>query len=206
LQTEARNVTGVDVDPEAIAQARSETGETSAVLLGNGLGLPFEDETFDVVTSFETLEHLHERAAFLAELRRVLRTNGRLILSTPNALYTRPVEGIPVNPFHIYEYEPAELRTELKRHFSVEIMVGQRLDPAIKIPPFYESQRRLPSDPGTQIRLLGWKIFNKLPFALREKVSETIWNKPFYPTEKDYEFSEVVLFSAPVSVAVCRKG
>jgi hypothetical protein len=46
---------------------------------------------------------------------------------------------------------------------------------------------------------------NKLPFTLRERVSETIWNKPFYPTESDYIFSEAAIEKAPVLVAVCRK-
>ena len=76
--------------------------------------MPFADESFDGVTSFETLEHLHERSQFLAELRRVLRPGGSLVLSTPNASYTKPVNGKPSNPFHIFEYTPLELRAELE--------------------------------------------------------------------------------------------
>src|SRR6185436_14922050 len=56
LSREADLVIGVDVDAEAARQALSECGQNSAVLLGDGICLPFADETFDVVTTFETLE------------------------------------------------------------------------------------------------------------------------------------------------------
>src|SRR4030095_14399700 len=86
MQTKAAFVVGVDVDVEAALEAVNECAERAAVLLGNGLGMPFEDKSFDLITSFETLEHFHERTAFLAELHRVLRPNGLLLLSTPNAV------------------------------------------------------------------------------------------------------------------------
>ncbi|NOT47722.1 MAG: class I SAM-dependent methyltransferase, partial [Acidobacteria bacterium] len=185
LKEKAGYVTGVDVDIEAAREAKAECDNRSGVLLGDGLGLPFRDESFDTITSFETLEHLHERSKFLAELRRVLRPHGTLILSTPNANYTKPVDGKPSNPFHIFEYKPDQLRTELETHFYLDSFLGQSLDPSIQIPPFYDAQLRLSNDLGTQTRLFGWKVLNKMPFALREGVSEAIWKKPFYPTEQD---------------------
>ena len=206
LQTKASFVAGVDIDPIAANEATKECGKNAAVLLGNGLGLPFADATFDVITSFETLEHLHERRVFLEELCRVLRPSGGLVLSTPNAEYSRPVNGRPVNPFHIHEYAPDELRSELAPFFAVESFLAQSLDPAIKIPPFYDAQRRLPRDLGTQISLFGWKVLNKMPFTLREGLSRAIWGKPFYPTEKDYIFSDAVTAGSPVLVVVCSRG
>jgi len=205
LKEKASHVTGVDVDPEAAAQARAECDERSDVLLGNGLGLPFADASFDVITSFETLEHLHERATFLAELSRVLKPGGILLLSTPNANYSQPVNGIPANPFHIHEYTPDELRGELTAKFEIEKFFGQTLDPATGIPPFYEAQKRLPKDAATQARLVGWKIFNKIPFSLRERLSEMIWGIPFYPVEMDYNFDEQTSDEAVTIFAVCRK-
>lgn len=206
LRPNARFVTGVDVDPVAANEARAECGANAAVLLGDGLGLPFADESFDIVTSFETLEHLHERNKFLAELRRVLRPDGILLLSTPNAKYTMPVNGKPANEFHIHEYTPDELRAELGTQFIVDKFLGQMLDKKIKISPFYEGQRRLPRDTATQLRLFGWKVFNKLPVGPREWLSGLIWNKPFYPTEAAYIFSAESIETAPVTVAVCHKS
>ncbi|MEQ1606052.1 MAG: class I SAM-dependent methyltransferase [Pyrinomonadaceae bacterium] len=206
LRSKARFVTGVDIDPVAASEAKAECGENGAVLLGNGLGLPFDDATFDVITSFETLEHLYERTKFLAELRRVLTPDGILILSTPNANYSKPVNGVPANPFHIHEYEPDELKAELEEYFSVERFLGQELDPSIEVSPFFEGQKRMPKDVATQARLFGWKVINKMPVSMRERLSKSIWGKPFYPTEMDYNFDEATIGTAVTLVAVCRKG
>lgn len=205
LSSKAKFVTGVDIDPEAAKEAISECGQNAAVLLGNGLGLPFDDASFDVVTSFETLEHLHERSNFLAELHRVLRPTGTLILSTPNANYSQPVNGKPLNPFHIYEYTPEELRIELATRFAVKDFVGQTLDEQTGTPPFYDAQRRLAKDPVTQAKLIGWKAFNKIPVATRERLSRSIWGTPFYPTEMDYNFERETVANAPTLIAVCTK-
>lgn len=201
----AEYVVGIDVDPEAALEASKQLQINSSVLLGDGLAIPFPDQTFDVITSFETIEHLTRRKEFLEELFRVLKVEGRLVLSTPNANYTNPVDGIPTNPFHVFEYSPEELVEELEEVFVLEEFKGQSIDPSIGIPPFFDAQRRLPKDPVTQFRLLCWKAFNKLPFSFREMVSEMIWNKPFYPTEMDYEFSSDETSDAPVLVAICKK-
>ena len=205
LQTKAAFVTGVDVDPNAAKDAVKECGDNAAVLLGNGLDLPFADQTFDVITSFETLEHLHERTAFLAELHRLLRLDGVLLLSTPNAVYTRPVNGRPSNPFHIHEYTPDELKDEMQAFFSVERLLGQTLDASFRVSPFFVEQQRLPNDIKTQTQLFAWRVFNKIPVAAREPLSQAIWGKPFYPTEMDYNFDERSAGDAPTLFAVCRR-
>lgn len=206
LKQSARSVTGVDVDLCAARDAKNECDtDKLRVLLGDGTNLPFKEKSFGVVTSFETLEHLHARDKFLSELKRVLKPNGLLILSTPNSNYTNPVNGKPANPFHIFEYNPEELRLELENFFKIEIFLGQTLDETIQIPPFYDAQRRLAKDPVTQTKLFSWKIFNKLPMTMRESLSQMIWKKPFYPTENDYQFSSKTVDTAPVLVAVCRK-
>ncbi len=205
LRSAARFVVGVDIDAEAAREAKNECGENAEVLLGNGLGLPFEAEVFDVITSFETLEHLHERRAFLGELHRVLKPDGKLILSTPNANYSQPVNGVPANPFHIHEYEPEELRSELEAYFGLRAFVGQELDESISVSPFFEGQKRMPKDLVTQTKLFGWKAFNKIPVTARERISDLIWKKPFYPTESDYIFNPALIETAPTLVAVCEK-
>ncbi len=116
-----------------------------------------------------------------------------------------PVNGKPSNPFHIHEYTPDELQAELSAYFTIDKFLGQSLDERIRIPPFYEAQRRLPKDAVTQIRLFGWKAFNKIPLAIREWLSGAIWGKPFYPTEMDYNFDEDTVRHRTVLCSRCAE-
>lgn len=55
-------------------------------LKGNEKRVPFDDASFDVVTSIEVIEHIHPYAAAkaLGEMRRILKPDGRIIITTPN--------------------------------------------------------------------------------------------------------------------------
>jgi SAM-dependent methyltransferase len=90
----ARSVVALDYDAYAIAHV-GRAYPALAVVRGNLVALPFGAATYDAVVSLQTVEHLWDQDAFVAECRRVLRPGGRLILSTPNRL-TFP-SG---NPFH----------------------------------------------------------------------------------------------------------
>lgn len=74
--------------------------------------LPFNNESFDVVVSMETIEHLPHPEQFLEECRRVLKPQGILVCSTPNRrIYTQkdPRKESPFNPFHMSPYHVREL-------------------------------------------------------------------------------------------------
>ncbi len=205
LKSQARYVGGVDIDIESARQALTECDEKAGVLLGDAANLPFQDESYDVVVSFETLEHIHERTKFLSEIKRILKPAGLLILSTPNAHFTKPVSGQPTNPFHVFEYTTEELKSELENYFTLKEFVGQTLDSSFKISPFQHEQKLLPKDFATQIKLSAYRAFNKIPVGLRENLSQAIWKKPFYPTGRDYNFTAETIRFAPVLVAVCQK-
>jgi 2-polyprenyl-3-methyl-5-hydroxy-6-metoxy-1,4-benzoquinol methylase len=63
-------------------------------------GLPFEDNTFDVVYAAELIEHLYNPDFFLEECHRVLRPEGKIIVSTPNlhAWYNRMLFAFGIQP------------------------------------------------------------------------------------------------------------
>ncbi|MBU0976037.1 class I SAM-dependent methyltransferase [Patescibacteria group bacterium] len=52
-----------------------------------GIPLAFEDSTFDVVLTYETIEHVPWPQEFVAELSRVLKTGGIFVLTTPSVLW-----------------------------------------------------------------------------------------------------------------------
>ena len=114
LEHGAKNVIGVDNSKETIFHAKKYYGLKNATfVLADALKLPFKNNEFDVVTSFETIEHLKNRDLFIREVKRVLKERGLFILSTPNILvYPKG------NPFHIKEFNPAELQSFLKKYFK----------------------------------------------------------------------------------------
>jgi 2-polyprenyl-3-methyl-5-hydroxy-6-metoxy-1,4-benzoquinol methylase len=77
------NVTMADVAEEALRRARAKAPEAEAVKLAEGQPLPFAEDAFDVVWAGEVLEHVADVVGLLAEIRRVLRWGGRLLVTTP---------------------------------------------------------------------------------------------------------------------------
>jgi len=205
LQARARCVVGVDLDDEAVRAARAELNSAAGgVLVADAGALPFKKKSFELITSFETLEHLKHRKEFLAELSRVMSRDGLCILSTPNADRTLPVNGTPRNPHHLHEYTPAELEKELRSCFAEVEMMGQTLDRRFIIPPFWDEQQQLPPSFRVQAQLLLWRVLNKLPSRLRDRLSLMVWGHPFLPSEADYRFSLSGVEEAPVLVALCK--
>jgi len=77
----------------------------------------FKDEYFDVVVSFEGIEHLKDPNKFLKEIKRILKPEGKLIISTP-----RKPHG---SPFHITEFSLDEFKKLLSKYFNINEMYGQ---------------------------------------------------------------------------------
>lgn len=100
----AESVEGIDVDEQTVEIAtRLFGGDGVHYQCHTAEQLPFEDHTFDVVCSFETIEHLDHPELFLQEIRRVLKPGGNIILSCPNDPYYYK-QGTPGNPFHKRQY------------------------------------------------------------------------------------------------------
>ncbi|MBY0521378.1 MAG: bifunctional 2-polyprenyl-6-hydroxyphenol methylase/3-demethylubiquinol 3-O-methyltransferase UbiG [Sphingomonas sp.] len=78
-------VTGLDAAPENIAAARLHADQSGlAIDYRAGSVENLDGETFDLVTSFEVIEHVADRAAFMAGLAAALAPGGLMMLSTPN--------------------------------------------------------------------------------------------------------------------------
>lgn len=79
--------------------------------------LPFDDESFDCVVSFQVIEHIKRDRAFVDEVRRVLKKGGKFIVSTPN----RPM-SLTRNPWHVREYTAEEFSALLGDFSAVEAL------------------------------------------------------------------------------------
>lgn len=101
----AASVVGVDVSPEALRVANALFSEDGVTFLNHTAEeLPFDANSFDVVVSFETIEHLDHPEKFLAEISRVVKFNGTVLISCPNDNYYARNEEAFSNPFHKRRY------------------------------------------------------------------------------------------------------
>lgn len=110
----AGEVTGIDIDSEAIAAAeRTYGGNRASFLCGDLAALGLPDDSFDVAVCFEAIEHLPDPARGIAELRRVIRPGGTIVVSSPN-----PGVYPAGNEHHLRELAPAELLGLVEEHFE----------------------------------------------------------------------------------------
>ncbi len=127
LAQTARSVIGVDLSANAVAHAQASYGLPNLrYLAGDALAIPLDDCSADMVVSFETLEHFRAHDRFLKEIKRVLRPDGVLLISTPDrdnySLFTTPP-----NPYHQLELTAQEFQTLLRRYFASITTQGQRV-------------------------------------------------------------------------------
>lgn len=173
----AHQVVGLDIDELAIANARDRAdareraAATTMFVRGDLRALPFDDASFDLVVCFEALEHVTDPDRVLDELRRVLRPNGVLAVSSPNrGVYPSG------NPFHLHELTSQELAAALRSRFqSVAIYrqqshVGSLLtddlghsidDPSIPIDA--RLMKLSPGTPGDEFYAVGLAGDGELP-------------------------------------------
>jgi ubiquinone/menaquinone biosynthesis C-methylase UbiE len=127
----AHRVTGADTSLDALRYARDHyTAPNVQFLQASATALPFPDFSFDLAAAFEVIEHVDNFRAMLTEAHRVLRSNGVLLVSTPNRLYyaeSRAEHG--PNPFHTHEFEFAEFEEALRELFpNVTILLQNRIE------------------------------------------------------------------------------
>lgn len=79
LRKQGFHAIGADIDPQAAVPLGEAFVKTNL-----DASLPWPDASFDAVISTEGIEHLENHYSFLRELRRILRPDGTLVLTTPN--------------------------------------------------------------------------------------------------------------------------
>lgn len=201
----ARFVLGMELAAEALQMAVGFRSDRFQPCQGDGTRLPVPAGTFPVITSFETVEHVPDDALFVAELARALRPDGVLLLSTPNALHTKPVDGIPSNPFHVREYEPEQLRRLLETSFEDVRLLGQQPVQRHRPCPYWQSPESQGSSLRAKLVAASWKAHGRLPGSARDMSWRTIHRRSYFPGEADWEFSPEAVRTGHVLVAECRR-
>lgn len=114
----AKEVLGGDISKEALRfTSTSYKQDGLSFVRLDAASLPFPANYFDVIVSFETIEHLKDYEGFLRECKRVLRNGGIFVCSVPNRkVYLLP--WIKSNPFHFQEFRVDEFRKLVAEHFG----------------------------------------------------------------------------------------
>lgn len=124
LAESAHMVVGVDYSEETIAYARknNDKGNLSFKVM-DCRNLKFDDGKFDLVTSFNLIEHIHGQEDFVQEVKRVLKPDGIFICSTPNTKVFNP--GGQYYHFHVHEFTLSEIKLLIEKYFKKVRIFGQ---------------------------------------------------------------------------------
>jgi SAM-dependent methyltransferase len=111
------NAEGVDISQQAVDYCRQRG--LQSVKLGAAEQLPYENDSFDLVTALDVIEHLDDDIAGLREMRRVLRHDGRVLLFVPAFMFLWGVQDDVSNHRRRYTL-PSLLSAVETAGFSVE--------------------------------------------------------------------------------------
>ncbi len=164
--TLADSVVGVDVDEDAIRYATDHYARDRRRLNFETRNLSTVSDwsraSFDVIVSFETLEHLAAPAKFLAECQRLLTPGGRLICSVPNECLDD--DGDNSRPQHLHIFTRALLEQLCGKVLSIEQVCSQTFGGRPGVP----AVRRIAPAQGEARDAESWLLVGMTdPFASR---------------------------------------
>lgn len=197
MATYASEIVGIDYDAETIEQNKKEYAGVKNIsfIQGSIPPLPFPDNSFDVVTSFQFIEHIHARKEFTKECLRVVKPGGKVLITTPNIK-----RSLARNPFHIHEYTFDEMNKEVSLFTNNFELLG--LNANDKVRKYYEENGKfvrsiLKFDILGLHKILPAKILfvpynwitSLMRNKLKEKVSQTadISTKDFFLQKNDLD-------------------
>jgi len=128
-----------------------------------------QDNAYDLIVSFQVIEHIQGDTLFLKEIHRLLKPGGTALLTTPNRKMS-----LTRNPWHIREYLPNELKSLAEKIFSHVEMKG--ITGNEKVMTYYEENKR------SVRRFTRWDVLdlqNRLPAAVLRVPYELLnrWNR-----------------------------
>lgn len=190
---------GVDYSEKTVEQARQQHAAKKNLSFKSSSvpPLPLESNTYDVITAFQFIEHIHPRKEFLKEVYRCLKPGGVFLCSTPNAKMS-----IARNPFHVFEYTFDEMKVEMDAVFDLAEIKGVQGNAQVN--QYYEdnaqwAKKILRLDPlGIHKKIpASWLVapYNFLTTLMRKKLKETntqtlnITTKDFFLTQENLDFT-----------------
>jgi len=122
LQDRGHSVAGLDVSSSLLDEARK-LGLSELYLLETDT-MQFSSQPFDMITSFQVIEHVVDYDAYIGEVKRHLQPEGVAVFTTPNAAIRLDEGQKPWSEFHVREFRGGELRDLLGRYFRSVTVSG----------------------------------------------------------------------------------
>ena len=189
----ARSVVGVDISYEAAAHAASKYKgvDNLRYVQGSAAAIPLADDSVDIVVSFETIEHLLEQEEMMAEIRRVLRPDGIMVMSSPNKEIYSDQAGYH-NDFHVKELYLDEFSELVSRYFPASRMSSHRMAVCSTITPCEldpsQNSYQALTDTGSKVEGRVADITDAVYFVVVAAADEALL--PFLPASMLYAESE----------------
>jgi len=120
LSKQGCNITGIDISHKAISHGLQKYGDIKLQVQA-AESLPYENESYDFVLSFDLFEHIPQADKHVSEVSRVLRTGGYYLFQTPNKYSniiweTLQTKSLRWRQYHPSLHSPAQLRRRLSEH------------------------------------------------------------------------------------------
>ncbi|MFT4542512.1 MAG: ubiquinone/menaquinone biosynthesis C-methylase UbiE [Planctomycetota bacterium] len=193
-ETSCRAVIGIDNSEFAIEYATATTTSRYPCVefqCGDAARLSsIADNSIDFVTSFETLEHLPDPVGFLAELHRVMRPGGRMIVSVPHMWVDET--GEDPNPFHLHVYDWAKLREQIEAGFQLEAGFAQIAGGGMT---HHDGHRRLVRFPSTEDPKMDSEWWLALGMKSPVDAADVPYVETHFPAHEDVEGFHVTNFA-----------
>jgi len=133
MARKAAHVIALDCHEETIISCREKYRRNNLeFIVGNVYKMPFPDQNFDSIVAIEMIEHIESPELFLAEAYRLLKHDGKLMISTPYGNNTLPPSKIPHSKFHVKEYTFNEVLDlfeisgfDLEDYFGQYVILGK---------------------------------------------------------------------------------
>lgn len=133
MSSKAKFVYGVDIDEITVNAAKSKYKQQNLEYsIGDVTNISFNDDTFDVVVSFETIEHHDKHDEMMKEINRVLKPNGIFIISTPDKLFYSDKTNFK-NKFHVKELYKNEFVKLVSNFFSNSQLLTQQYTSGVSV-------------------------------------------------------------------------
>jgi SAM-dependent methyltransferase len=134
MRSQSWKLYGIEMSAEVARTAETKSG--AQVFVGSILDAPFQPASFDVITSFDVLEHLYEPRRVMARVSEWLKPGGIFYVLVPNIdsaegrVFGSYWHGLEL-PRHLFHYSPTSLRFLAKTAGLAEVSLGTRRNPAV---------------------------------------------------------------------------